>query len=77
MPRNLDGRVEVLFPVESARLREILLHNLLEIYLPDNVKTRRLCSDGGYERLKPGPQVTPLNAQDWMLNHRGKGSAGK
>jgi polyphosphate kinase len=77
MPRNLDGRVEVLFPVESARLRETLLHDLLEIYLRDNVKTRRLCADGRYERLQPGPQVTPLNAQDWMLNHRGKGSAGK
>lgn len=77
MPRNLDGRVEVLFPIESARLREILLHDLLEIYLRDNVKARRLCSDGSYERLQPEPQVTPLNAQDWMLNHRGKGSAAK
>ncbi len=77
MSRNLDGRVEVLFPVESARLRETLLHDLLEICLRDNVKTRRLCADGRYERLQPGPQVTPLNAQDWMLNHRGKGSAGK
>jgi len=76
MPRNLDRRVEILFPVESARLRETLLHDLLEIYFHDNLKTRRLCSDGGYERLQPEPQVTPLNAQDWMLNHRGKGSAG-
>lgn len=77
MPGNLDRRVEILFPVESARLRETLLHDLLEIYFHDNLKTRRLCSDGSYERLQPGPQVTPLNAQDWMLNHRGKGRAGK
>ena len=77
MPRNLDRRVEILFPVESAHLRETLLHDLLEIYFHDNLKTRRLCSDGSYERLQPGPEVTPLNAQDWMLNHRGKGSAGK
>jgi len=77
MPRNLDRRVEILFPVESARLRETLLHDLLEIYFHDNLKTRRLCSDGSYERLQPGPEVPPLNAQDWMLNHRGKGRAGK
>ncbi len=51
MPRNLDRRVEILFPVESARLRETLLHDLLEIYFHDNLKTRRLCSDGSYERL--------------------------
>jgi polyphosphate kinase len=73
MPRNLDRRVEILFPVASARLREALIHDLLEIYFHDNLKTRRLCSDGGYERLQPGPMETPLNAQDWMLNHRGKG----
>ena len=77
MPRNLDRRVEVLFPVESTRLNEMILHDLLNIYLKDNLKARRLLPDGGYERLKPAPQATPLDAQDWMLNQRGKGTSDK
>lgn len=77
MPRNLDRRVEVLFPVESTRLREMVVHDLLEIYLKDNLKTRRLRQDGDYERIQPKAQATPLNAQEWMLNYRGKGTADK
>jgi len=77
MPRNLDRRVEVLFPVESPRLREMVLHDLLNIYLKDNLKARRLLPDGDYERLLPGNHASPLNAQEWMLNHRGKGMADK
>ncbi len=73
MPRNLDRRVEVLFPVEAARLREMVLHDLLEVYLRDNVKARRLRPNGAYERLRPGKQENPLDAQEWMRNLRGKG----
>lgn len=72
MTRNLDRRVETLFPVESPRLRELVLHDLLEIYLHDNLKARRLCANGWYERLLPDSESVPLNAQDWMLNQRGK-----
>lgn len=77
MPRNLDRRVEVLFPVESAKLREVVVHDLLNIYMKDNLKTRRLRSDGGYERLQPKAQATPIDAQEWMLNYRGKGNVDK
>ena len=77
MPRNLDRRVEVLFPVESARLRETLLRDFLEVSLRDNVKARLLCADGHYERLQPRPQEAPLSAQERLLNARGRGSGGK
>jgi polyphosphate kinase len=77
MPRNLDRRVEILFPIESPRLRAMVLHDLLEIYLKDNLKSRRLRPDGGYERLKPKKQAAPLDAQEWMLNYRGKGPTEK
>lgn len=77
MTRNLDGRVEILFPVESPRLRDMVLHDLLKIYLYDNLNARRLRANGWYERLLPEKDSEPLNAQDWMLNQRGKGTPPK
>jgi polyphosphate kinase len=77
MTRNLDRRVEILFPVESPRLRDMVLHDLLKIYLHDNLNARRLRANGWYERLLPEKDSEPLNAQDWMLNQRGKGTPAK
>jgi len=51
MPRNLDRRVEIAFPVLDpdlqARIREIL-----EIQLADTVKARRILADGSSERIR-------------------------
>lgn len=49
MPRNLDRRVEILFPVENKVLKERVRH-ILEVQLSDNVKSRFLNKDGGYEK---------------------------
>lgn len=50
MPRNLDRRVEILFPVEEKEHRDRILH-ILESYLEDTVKARILNSDGSYSRV--------------------------
>ena len=42
MPRNLDHRVETLFPIEDEGIRTYVLHDVLEAYLRDNVKARVL-----------------------------------
>ena len=49
MPRNLDRRVEILFPVEDERLKERLIH-ILDVQLADNVKAYLLQADGTYVR---------------------------
>lgn len=67
MPRNLDRRVEILFPVEPSHWRDTILHDILQIHLRDNVQARRLLADGNYERLQPGPDSLPLNSQEWFL----------
>jgi polyphosphate kinase len=68
MPRNLNRRVEVMFPVEDpenrARLKEIL-----EIYLRDNVKARELQADGTHTRLRPAPGEKRFNAQEYFLSN--------
>ena len=50
MPRNLDKRVEILFPVEQEELKEEL-QKILEIQLEDNVKAHILQPDGSYEKI--------------------------
>ena len=49
MPRNLDKRVEIVFPVESENVRIQVMH-ILEIQLADNVKAHILQPDGSYEK---------------------------
>jgi polyphosphate kinase len=57
MSRNLDRRLEILFPVRSAALQRRLV-GILETCFADNVKARRLLADGTYERVKgKGPAV--------------------
>jgi polyphosphate kinase len=68
MPRNIDRRVEVLFPVEDARLIRYLRDDVLETYLVSNVKTRLLNSDGSWEMLHPSPGESPINVQNWLIN---------
>jgi polyphosphate kinase len=69
MPRNLDRRVEVLFPVHSRPLRETILRDILQVHLRDTVQARCLLPDGSYERLSTQPGDTPLSSQTWLLQH--------
>jgi len=71
MPRNLDRRVEQLFPVEDPDLRESLYQHILCVHLKDNMQARRLLPDGTYERIYPQDGEPELNSQSWMIEHRG------
>ncbi len=64
MPRNLDKRVEILFPVESQELREQVRH-ILQIQLGDNVKAHVLQPDGTYEKIDKRGKLL-LCAQDYF-----------
>ena len=50
MPRNLDRRVEILFPIEEREIMEKVIH-ILEVELDDTVKAQVLKPDGTYERV--------------------------
>ena len=71
MPRNLDRRVETLFPVEDPHLRDALREHILDVHLQDNTQARSLLPDGGYERVYPQDGESELNSQLWMIEHRG------
>ncbi|MDD6456181.1 MAG: RNA degradosome polyphosphate kinase, partial [Lachnospiraceae bacterium] len=50
MPRNLDKRVEILFPVENPELKQRVIH-ILDVQLADTEKARLLQPDGTYGRV--------------------------
>jgi polyphosphate kinase len=70
MPRNLNRRVEVIFPVEDPRIIRHIRDDILETYLSDNAKARLMLPDGSYERLQPNDDEPALNSQSWLLDHR-------
>ncbi len=49
MPRNLDRRVEIVFPIEDETIKEELCH-VLDLEFKDNVKAHILQPDGTYEK---------------------------
>jgi polyphosphate kinase len=71
MPRNLDRRVEILFPVENLQNRKAIISTILPVQLKDTIKCRILKSDGSYERRRPSENMPALNAQSWLVDHRG------
>jgi polyphosphate kinase len=72
MPRNLYDRVEVMFPVKDAMLRERIRYEILGAYLADTLKARLLRRDGSYVRPwqatgKRKPPAPGFNAQDFLI----------
>lgn len=70
MPRNLNQRVEVLFPVEDPQMIRTIRDEILETYLKDNVKARIMQPDGSYKRIKPQPGEPIINAQETFIARR-------
>src|SRR5699024_7269264 len=64
MPRNLDKRVEIVFPVEDPQIKKEVM-NILKIQLEDNMKAHVLQPDGLY--VKPDRRgKTPVCAQEYF-----------
>jgi len=66
MPRNLDRRVELLFPVLNPKLVRYLRDVVLEKYLSDTRKVRLGRPDGTYEAVRSGT----MDSQAWFTLHR-------
>jgi polyphosphate kinase len=69
MPRNLNRRVEILFPVEDPAVVRRLRDDILEVYLRDNVKARYMQADGSYVHARPADGEEPLDSQAWFIEH--------
>jgi polyphosphate kinase len=69
MQRNLDHRVETVFPIESEPLKQRILDEVLGIELADTAKAQILLTDGTYQKVMPAPGMQPLSAQRWFMEH--------
>ncbi len=68
MPRNLNRRVEVLFPIQDKQYLRYLRDIVLESYLRDSIKARYLGTDSTYTR--PEPVEGNLSVQEKLLSVR-------
>jgi polyphosphate kinase len=66
MPRNLDRRIEVLAPVEDARLRARIA-GVLEALLADSRFAWELRADGEWQRVGPAPGAKANSAQEVLM----------
>ena len=65
MPRNLDKRVEIVFPLLEDNIKKKALH-ILEVELADTVKARVMKPDGEYVRVdKRGKEL--INSQEQFV----------
>ncbi len=69
MPRNLDHRLEIAFPVLSPAL-QAQLREVLETQLADSVKARLILADGHSERVHAGDRP-PLRSQERLYELTG------
>ena len=73
MPRNLDRRVEVLFPIEDPAMMQYIVEDILAVCLRDTAKSHILQSDGRYIPRRyllegDGPY---FDSQKWFLRQSG------
>jgi polyphosphate kinase len=74
MPRNLERRVELMFPIQDEAIRAGLLETL-NAYFRDNCQARQLNADGTWTRPDPAkPGEPPFRVQKEMLSRAARES---
>ncbi|MFZ0479532.1 MAG: polyphosphate kinase 1 [Terriglobales bacterium] len=74
MPRNLNRRVELAFPVQDPKLVRYLRDEVLDTYLSEVVKARHMNADGTYSRAPHSSNRREMNSQEWFIKQSSKRS---
>ena len=70
MPRNLNRRVEIIFPVQDAKLVRRIRDEILEVYLADNVNAYEIQNDGTYVRAPRSETTGGIDSQLRCMSSR-------
>lgn len=76
MGRNLDRRVELMFPVESKDLASLIVHESIDLPLKDTVGAHVLRADGSYERRTPVNGEGSQHSQQMIARSRQRHPSG-
>ncbi len=76
MPRNIDRRVEVLFPIQRTAMIRTIRDKVLAVYLSDNVKAWLMQPDGTYRKAQRAKGERAVNSQMVLLDRRSAKAAG-
>lgn len=68
MTRNFLRRIETMFPIEDPAGKARILDEIIALHLSDNVKARRLQTDGSWVRLVPPEGSAPIRSQTALLH---------
>lgn len=71
MPRNLNRRVEAMFPVEDQEAKSVITH-ILDMIFKDNHNARRLNPDGTYTRVTPTRNEPRFSSQRYFREEKMK-----
>lgn len=77
MGRNLDRRVELMFPVEDPYWAETIKREALDTALQDTVRARTLNADGSYARVVPPDGEQAVESQLVILQQHTRAQAAK
>jgi polyphosphate kinase len=69
MPRNFYKRVELMFPIKSARLRERIYRDIVTPVMTDNCRVYELGPDGSYSRRTPANGESRRDAQQIVADY--------
>ncbi|MBI2603686.1 MAG: polyphosphate kinase 1 [Deltaproteobacteria bacterium] len=67
MPRNLDRRVEIIYPIRDEDVKKRLIEEIFETSWKDNVKSRVLKSDGTYVLTSPPKDAKRIRSQTTFI----------
>jgi polyphosphate kinase len=73
MTRNLNRRVEVVFPVERPEHVRYLRDHVLDLYLKDNSLARMMQPDGTFGRAHSNGADERIDVQEWLMNQTWSG----
>jgi polyphosphate kinase len=70
MPRNLNRRIEIVFPIEGPTVARRVRDEILNTYLADNVNAHQMHSEGAYVRAPRSATASGVDSHVRFMNPR-------